>query len=274
MKLVLGGAIVAWVVGASLLAPWLSSHGVDAMDMENRLSPPSAEHWLGTDNFGRDLWTRIAHGGRISLVIGLVSVGAASLLGTMLGLLAGFFGGALEAVVMRVVDLFLSFPPFVLVLALVAAMGPGVGPVTVALIAVFWTEYARVARAVALAESGRDYVTAARALGASEARLLLRHVLPRALGPMLVLASLGIGTAIVAESGLSFLGLGVEPPAPSWGWTLAYGMRYLRSDLWFSTVPGCAILVTVLGFHLLGDGLRERLEPQRQQGIARRGLLS
>lgn len=267
MRLFAGGSIIAFVIVASLFAPWLSPYAPDTMNMENRLSPPSSDHWLGTDNFGRDLWTRIAYGARLSLTIGLVSVGLSASFGTALGLLAGFFGGWLETAIMRLVDLFLGFPPFILVLALVAALGPGVGPVTAALAAVFWAEYARVARAIALSESERDYVVASRALGASEARLLLRHVLPRALGPALVLATLGIGTAIVSESGLSFLGLGVEPPAPSWGWTLAYGMRYLRSDLWFSTVPGLAILVTVLGFHLVGDGLRDRLDPK---GLAAR----
>jgi peptide/nickel transport system permease protein len=167
---------------------------------------------------------------------------------------------------MRAVDLFLGFPPFILALALVAALGPGVESVTVALVAVFWTEYARVVRAITLSESQRDYVTAARALGSGHLRVLLQ-ILRRSFGPLAVLGTLGIGTAVIAESGLSFLGFGVEPPAPTWGWTLAYGMRYLRTDMWLSTVPGLAILVTVLGFNLFGDGLRDRLDPR---GMSRR----
>jgi peptide/nickel transport system permease protein len=260
--LVAGGAVVAAVLAVAVLAPSLATHGPEEMDMAARLAPPSAAHWLGTDNFGRDLWTRTALGARISLAIGLASVGAALLLGTLTGLVAGYFRGPADHVLMRVVDVFLGFPPFVLALALVAALGPGVSSVTIALAAVFWTEYARVVRAITLSESEREFVTAARASGATHARILVRQILPRAFGPIAVLSTLSIGTAIVAESGLSFLGFGVEPPAPTWGWTLAYGMRYLRTSLWLSTVPGLAILLTVLGFNLLGDGLRDRLDPR------------
>jgi len=250
------------VVTVSIFAPWLTRHSPEEMDMEARLSGPSASHWLGTDNFGRDLWTRIAFGSRISLTIALSSVAAALLLGTLVGLASGYFGGLLDLLLMGIVDLFLAFPPFILALALVAVLGPGVSSVTLALTAIFWTEYARLVRAITLSESRRDYVTAARSLGATHANVLFRQILPRAFGPLAVLATLGIGTAIVAESGLSFLGFGVEPPAPTWGWTLAYGMRYLRSHMWLSTAPGLAILVTVLGFNLFGDGLRDRLDPR------------
>jgi peptide/nickel transport system permease protein len=265
--LVVGLLLVGAVVGMALLAPWITGYSPEAMDMSARLAGPSAAHWLGTDNFGRDLWTRTAYGSRISLWIGLVSVGAALLLGTFVGLVAGYWGGPADLVLMRLVDLFLGFPPFILALALVAALGPGAASVTLALVAVFWTEYARVARAIALTEAGRDYVTAARALGRRPLGILTWQILPRAAGPLAVLASLGVGTAIVAESGLSFLGFGVEPPAPTWGWTLAYGMRYLRTDMWLSTVPGLAILTTVVGFNLFGDGLRDWLDPR---GLTRR----
>ncbi|MGH9323418.1 MAG: ABC transporter permease [Vicinamibacteria bacterium] len=261
-SLLAGGLLVAFVAAVAVFAPWLTAHSPEAMDMSARLSGPSAAHWLGTDNFGRDLWTRIAYGSRLSLGIALLSVSAALLIGTVVGLASGYFGGIIDHLLMRLVDLFLGFPPFVLALALVAALGPGASSVTFALASVFWTEYARLVRAITLSESRRDYVTAARAAGATHFRLLFRQILPRAFGPLAVLATLGIGTAIVAESGLSFLGFGVEPPAPTWGWTLAYGMRYLRTDMWLSTVPGLAILTTVLGFNLLGDGLRDRLDPR------------
>ena len=257
-----GSLLVVLVITVSIFAPWLTRHSPEEMDMEARLSDPSASHWLGTDNFGRDLWTRIAFGSRISLTIALSSVAAALLLGTLVGLASGYFGGILDLLLMRIVDLFLAFPPFILALALVAVLGPGVSSVTLALTAIYWTEYARLVRAITLSESRRDYVTAARSLGATHTNLLFRQILPRAFGPLAVLASLGIGTAIVAESGLSFLGFGVEPPAPTWGWTLAYGMRYLRSDMWLSMAPGLAILTTVLGFNLFGDGLRDRLDPR------------
>lgn len=255
--------LVALVLGVAILAPGLTAHSPEDMDMQARLEGPSASHWLGTDNFGRDLWTRVAFGSRISLVIALTSVAGGLLLGTLVGLFSGYFGGALDLVLMRVADLFLAFPPFILALALVAVLGPGVSSVVIALTAIFWMEYARLVRAITLSESRREYVEAARSLGASHLNLLFRQILPRALGPLAVLSTLGIGSAIVAESGLSFLGFGVEPPAPTWGWTLAYGMRYLRSHHWLSMAPGLAILVTVLGFNLLGEGLRERFDPGR-----------
>ncbi len=257
-----GRFFVALILAVAVLAPWLAPHSPDDMDMEARLSSPSSSHWLGTDNFGRDLWARVAFGSRISLTIALTSVGAGLVLGTVVGLLAGYFGGLLDQLLMRLVDLFLAFPPFILALALVAVLGPGVSSVVVALTSIFWMEYARLVRAITLSESRRDYVEAARSLGATHVNLLFRQILPRAFGPLAVVATLGVGTAIVAESGLSFLGFGVEPPAPTWGWTLAYGMRYLRSHLWLSMAPGLAILVTVLGFNLLGDGLRDRLDPR------------
>lgn len=258
--------MVAVVLSVAILAPWLSPYAPDSMEMTERLSGPSRQHPLGTDNFGRDLWTRIAHGARISLVVGLGSVGFATLLGATVGIAAGYFRGHVDTVLMRVVDLFLGFPPFVLAMALVAAFGSGVLSVSVALVAVFWTESARLVRGITLSEVERDYVVAARASGARHHRIITRHLLPRVLGPLAVVSTLSIGTAIVAESGLSFLGFGIQPPAPTWGWTLAYGMRYLRTDLWLATFPGLAIMLTVLGFNLLGDGLRDRLDPKGHAG--------
>ncbi len=266
-SLLVGGSIVSAIVLIAVFAPLLSSYDLETMDMANRLSGPTAAHWLGTDNFGRDLWTRMAHGARVSVAIALMSIVAAVVIGTAIGLIAGYFGGLVDLVVMRVVDIFLGFPPLILALALVAALGPGVLNLSAALIAVFWTEYARVVRAVTLSLREYDYVYAARAIGAWDARILLREILPNTIGPVTVLATLGLGTAIVAESGLSFLGFGVQPPTPTWGWTLAYGTRYLRSDPWLSTVAGLAIMITVLGFNLLGDGLRDHLDPR---GVVRR----
>jgi peptide/nickel transport system permease protein len=259
-SLIVGGALICVIGLVALGAPVVTSFDVEQMDMTNRLSAPSATHWLGTDNFGRDLWTRVAYGARTSLRIGLIAVLVAAFIGTTVGLVAGYNGGWIDVVLMRVVDLFLGFPPIILALALVAALGPGAVNVTVALAAVFWTQYARVVRVVAQVESGRDYVAASRAIGMSSARILVRHILPNVTGPVIVIATLGIGTAIVAESGLSFLGFGVQPSTPTWGWTLAYGMRFLRTAAWLSTVPGVFILVTVLGFNLFGDGLRQMLD--------------
>ncbi len=269
LPLLLGGAIVGLVLVVALFHPWLSPYGPEQMDMRNRLSLPSTAHLLGTDNFGRDLWTRIAHGSAISVSIALGAVGTAMFVGSLVGLLAGYFGGWIDHALMRLVDLFLGFPALILAMALVAVLGTGAFNVAIALAAVLWTEFARVVRASVLTEREREYVRAARALGATDARILFRHILPNSLGPIIVLTTLGIGTAIVAESGLSFLGFGVQPPAPTWGWTLAYGMRFLRTDPWLSTVAGLAIMLTVLGFNLLGDGLRDLLDPR---GLVRRDL--
>ena len=267
LSLVVGGAIVLAILLFALLGPALSGYPVEGMDMRSRFATPSVDHWLGTDNFGRDLWTRMSVGARVSVSIALMSVGIAVLVGATVGLVCGYLGGWVDLVVMRVVDVFLGFPPIVLALAIVVALGPGIVNLTISLAAVFWTEYARVVRSVTLAQREMDYVTAAVALGASSSRIVFLEILPNAIGPVIVLATLGLGTAIIAESGLSFLGFGVEPPTPTWGWTLAYGTRYLRSDPWLSTVAGLAIMVTVLGFNLFGDGLRDILDPR---GVARR----
>ena len=267
LSLAIGGTIVLAIVAFALFGPSVSGYEVEMRDMRDRFAWPSSDHWLGTDNFGRDLWTRMAVGARVSLTIALSSIVIAVVLGTIIGLVSGYFGGWIDLAIMRVVDIFLGFPPIVLALAIVAALGPGVLNLTLSLAAVFWTEYARVVRSVTLAQREADYVRAAISLGASEGRILFREILPNVVGPVIVLATLGLGTAIIAESGLSFLGFGVEPPTPTWGWTLSYGTRYLRAHPWLSTVSGLAIMITVLGFNLFGDGLRDQLDPR---GVSRR----
>jgi peptide/nickel transport system permease protein len=268
-SLAAGAAISLAIVILAVLAPLLATHDVEAMDMANRFAWPSARHWLGSDNFGRDVWSRLIFGARISLTIALLSVGLAAALGTAVGLASGYFGGWLDLVLMRVTDIFLGFPALILALAVIAVLGPGTLNVVAALALVFWTEYARVVRAATLVLREREYVEAARVLGASGVRIALVEILPNALGPVIVLATLGLGSAVIAESALSFLGFGVPPPAPSWGWALAFGTRFMRNDPWLAIVSGLAIMVTVLGFNLLGDGLRDILDPR--QG-ARRGL--
>jgi peptide/nickel transport system permease protein len=234
------------------------------MDMTNRLAGPNARHWLGTDNFGRDLWARMVYGARVSLAIGFTSVALASVVGVVIGITAGYFRGWIDLILMRLVDLFLGFPPIILALAVVAILGPGTVNVIVALTAVMWTQYARVMRSIATVEAERDYVLASRALGFAPSRIIVRQILPNTFGPVVVLAALGVGTAIVAESGLSFLGFGVQPPTPTWGWTLAYGVRFIRSAAWLSIVPGLFITCTVLGFNLVGDGFRDFLDPHKR----------
>jgi peptide/nickel transport system permease protein len=264
-SLLVGAAISLTVLAVAALAPWITWWPVDQMDMAHRFAGPSAQHLLGTDNFGRDLWTRIALGARISLTISICSVALAGLIGGTLGMAAGYFGSWTDLLLMRLVDIFLGFPSLLLALGLLSVLGPGWRNTTLALVAAFWAEYARVARASVLALRGAEFVVAARAIGGTHLHVLRRAVLPNALGPIIVLATLGLGTAVVAESGLSFLGFGVPPPAPTWGWTLAYGTRYLRAAPWMASVVGLAIMITVLGFNLLGDGLRDWLDPREER---------
>ncbi|CAN7576234.1 ABC transporter permease [Devosia sp. LjRoot16] len=262
-SLVIGGLIILALVFLALFAPLLATHGVDQPDMRNRFSLPSAAHWLGTDNLGRDLWSRLIFGARISLSIGIISVTVAALIGTSVGLAAGYFGGWVDMLLMRITDVFLGFPAVVLTLAIVAVLGPGIVNISAAIIAVTWTEYARVVRATTLVLREQNYVQAAKALGASWPRILFMEILPNTLGPIIVLASLGLGTAVIIESALSFLGFGLPPPTPTWGWTLSYGTRFIRDEPWLSIIAGATIMVTVLGFNLLGDGLRDILDPRQ-----------
>lgn len=262
-SLVIGGLIILTLVVLAVFAPLLATHGVDQPDMRNRFSLPSAAHLLGTDNLGRDLWSRLIYGARISLSIGIISVTVAALIGTSVGLAAGYFGGWVDMLLMRITDVFLGFPAVVLTLAIVAVLGPGIVNISAAIIAVTWTEYARVVRATTLVLREQNYVQAAKALGASWPRILFMEILPNTLGPIIVLASLGLGTAVIIESALSFLGFGLPPPTPTWGWTLSYGTRFIRDEPWLSIIAGATIMVTVLGFNLLGDGLRDILDPRQ-----------
>lgn len=262
-SLVVGALITLAIIVCAIFAPYVATHGVEQMDMRNRFAGPSFEHWLGTDNFGRDLWSRLVFGARVSLTIAIISVVCSTLIGTVVGLVAGYFGGWVDQVLMRITDVFLGFPAIVLALAIVAVLGPGILNVSFAIIVVAWTEYARVVRATTLVLREQNYVQAARAIGASPLRILFMEILPNTLGPIIVLASLGLGTAIISESALSFLGFGLPPPTPTWGWTLAYGTKFMRDAPWLSIISGATIMVTVLGFNLLGDGLRDVLDPRQ-----------
>ncbi|MCW5722085.1 MAG: ABC transporter permease [Devosia sp.] len=263
VSLVVGALISLTIILLAIFAPYVSTHGVEQMDMRNRFAGPTLDHILGTDNFGRDLWSRLVFGARISLTIAVISVTVSAIIGTVVGLVAGYFGGWVDQILMRITDVFLGFPAIVLALAIVAVLGPGVLNVSLAIIVVAWTEYARVVRSTTLVLREQNYVQAAKALGASPARIIFREILPNAMGPIIVLASLGLGTAIISESALSFLGFGLPPPEPTWGWTLAYGTRFMRDAPWLSIISGATIMVTVLGFNLLGDGLRDVLDPRQ-----------
>ena len=260
-----GAALFALFALASLGAPWLAPHdplGVAAGGGAT-LERPSAAHPFGTDALGRDLLSRVLWGGRVSLVVGIGVELVVVVLGCAIGLAAGFYGGALDAALMRATDVVMAFPSLVLAIGLIAVFErPGLDKVVVVLVALGWTTIARVVRGAVLSLKTRDYVQAARALGAGQRAIMLRHLLPNTLGPLLVAATIGVGGNMVAEAGLSFLGLGAQSPTLSWGALLADGQSFLGSAPWVAVFPGLALLLAVLGVNLLGDGLRDLLDPR------------
>jgi len=251
---------------ASALAPLLAPYDplwVPAGDQAATLVPPGPAHPLGTDVLGRDLLSRVLHGGRVSLSVGIGVELLAAAMGCLVGLVAGYYGGWLDAVLMRATDVVMAFPSLVLAIGLIAVFEePGLDKVFVVLVVLGWTTIARVIRGEVLSQRSLEYVQAARAVGVSDVVILVRHVLPNCLGPLLVAATIGIGGNMVAEAGLSFLGLGSQPPTISWGAMLAEGQTFLASAPWVAVFPGAALLLAVLGINLLGDGLRDLLDPR------------
>ncbi len=242
----------------AILAPWMAPYDPLAINLPEALLPPSSQHWLGTDPLGRDVLSRLIYGCRISLVIGFIAVGVAVLIGTAMGLIAGYVGGWVDSVVMRVVDTMLAFPSIFLLLAVIALLEPSMYTIMIVIGLTSWMGVARLVRAEVLSLKEREFILAARAIGASTSRIMIRHVLPNVMTPVLVAATLGVGGAILTESVLSYLGLGVQPPTPSWGNILNEGRVALGVAWWLTLSPGACILVTVLAFNLLGEGLRER----------------
>ncbi|WP_188971869.1 ABC transporter permease [Neoroseomonas lacus] len=258
-----GGAIVlAWILVA-IFAPWLAPYPPEAQEITARLEPPSAAHWLGTDILGRDVYSRLLHGSRVSLFAGFSVVIIGATIGTAVGILAAWLRGIGEEALMRFTDLVLCFPPIILALALAAALGIGTTNTIIAMLAVWWPKFARLARSLAIVQRSQEYVEAATVLGLPQRRILLRHVLPNTFGPIAVLCTLDLGIAILTFAGLSFLGLGVVPPTPEWGSMIAEG-RELVEQWWVATFPGIAILSVVVGFNFMGDGLRDWLDPKAQ----------
>jgi peptide/nickel transport system permease protein len=256
-----GAAIVAVMFLLALLAP-LAGHDPGAIDIAHRLEGPGLQHWLGTDDLGRDVFARILYGARISLLVGFVAVGIATAIGIVIGAVAGYYGRWSDAVIMRFVDIMLCFPTFFLILAVIAFLEPSIWNIMIIIGLTGWMGVARLVRAEFLSLRERDFVLAARAIGASDARIIFRHILPSALSPVLVSATLGVAGAILTESALSFLGIGVQPPTPSWGNMLIVGKQTLGTAWWLSAFPGLAILLTVLGYNLLGEGIRDALDPR------------
>jgi len=247
---------------AAITAPLLAPHSPLAQLLERRLGPPQPGYPLGLDQLGRDILSRVLFGARLSLLIGLVVVTVAGLLGTTVGVVAGFAGGRIDNVLMRITDVFFAFPSLILAMAIAAALGPSLINTMVAIAVVTWPVYARLSRAQTLVLRRQEFIEAARALGASDARVIARHILPNALSPLIVQASFNMGEAILIAAGLSFIGFGAQPPTPEWGVMISEGRDYITTQWWVPTFPGLAILLAVTGFNLVGDGLRDLLDPR------------
>ena len=261
-NLVIGGAIVAIVIIMAVFAPWLAPyHPVDDANLMYAEEPPSADFWMGTDNQGRDILSRVIYGARISLSVGLVCQTLNTTIGILLGITAGFFGRWWDDLVMGLTNIMLSIPPLIFALAIMAILGPGLINVFLALGFTNWSYSCRITRSQVLSARSLDYVKAAKALGYGKARIMFTQILPNIVGPILVVATLGVADAILMEAALSFLGLGTQPPTPSWGGMLSTAREQLFTAPWISIFPGLAIFITVLGLNLLGDGLRDILDP-------------
>lgn len=266
-RLALGGlAVIVLIFLVAGTAPWIAPHDPGKTDVSLKLKPPSPEHPLGTDQLGRDVLSRMLYGSRISLSVGFVAVAISLLIGILVGAVAGYYGKWVDTLLMRFVDIMLCFPTFFLILTVVALLGPSIFNIMFVIGITSWMGTSRFVRAEFLSLRERDFVQAARALGVKDRRIIFRHILPNGLAPVFVTATLDVATAILVEAGLSFLGFGVQPPAPSWGNILTEGRTYIFDAWWLTLFPGLAILLTVLSFNLLGEGLRDALDP-RLRGV-------
>ena len=258
----IGLVLIVLLLFLALTADAIASQGIDDQDLRKGLLAPGGEFPLGTDEFGRDILSRLIHGSRVSLQVGIIATAISAAVGVGLGLIAGYFGGTLDYVIQGMVDISWSFPTVLMAIFLVAVLGPGLTNVMIAVGLVYWGGFARVVRGQVLSLREWEFIIAARAIGANDLRIMLRHILPNIISPVIVMATLMMGDAILIEATLSFLGMGAQPPIPSWGSILASGRSYLRLAPWVTIFPGVAIMLTVLGFNLLGDGLRDALDPR------------
>lgn len=259
---VVGAFIVAGLIATALFAPWIATHDPTAPNFMSLLEPPSKEHLFGTDDLGRDIFSRVVYGSRYVLLIGVAVVASVALIGAVLGFVSGYFGGPWDLYISRAIDIILSIPTIVLALAIAGALGGGMMNMILAIGITGWTEFARLVRSEVLAIRGQTYVEAARALGLSDWRIITRHVLPNTTASLIVYTTLYMPSAILWAASLSFLGLGVQPPTPEWGALIADGRAYLAFAWWMAILPGAVMIVTVMGFNFLGDGLRDALDPR------------
>jgi ABC-type dipeptide/oligopeptide/nickel transport system permease subunit len=260
-----GLGFIVLLVLCAIFAAWIAPYDPDAVNTKFRGAPPSAEHWLGNDDIGRDILSRIIYGTRIALVVGIGATSIAVTIGVLVGATAGYFGGKVDFLLSRLIDTLMAFPLLALLLTLSTVFGPSLRNVVIVIGCTVWASYARVVRAEVLSLRERDYVLAARAIGTPDRQIIIRHLIPNALGPVIILASLAVGGIIILESALSFLGLGVQRPMSSWGTMLSDGRDYLRNYPHIAVAPGIAIALTVLAFNLVGDGLRDALDPRQKR---------
>lgn len=263
----LGFTILIVLVLLAIFADVIADYDtvVIKQNLSERLMPPNGKHWLGTDEFGRDIFARIIHGARVSLKVGLLAISISILVGGFLGAISGYYGGIIDNTVMRIMDIFLAVPSILLAIAIVSALGPSIMNLMISISVSYIPTFARIVRASVLSVRDQEFIEAARAIGASNLRIILRHIIPNSLAPVIVQGTLGVAGAILSIAGLSFIGLGIQPPAPEWGSMLSGGRQYLRYAWWVTTFPGIAIVITILSLNLLGDGLRDALDPKLKQ---------
>lgn len=261
-RAVVGGILLLIIILMAIFAPFVAPYDPVKQNIRNRLQGPSREHILGTDQFGRDTFSRVVYGARISLRVGFSAILIAVVVGCLLGLVAGYYGGMLDNIIMRIMDVLMALPGFLLALAIVAALGPGMQNVILAIGISYIPSFARLMRSSVLTVRELDYVSAAEALGSSDARILFRHILPNSLNPIIVMVTLSLAGAILSAAGLSFLGMGAQPPTPEWGSMISSSRPFIRVSHWCVTIPGLAIFTTVLCLNLVGDGLRDALDPR------------
>ncbi|WP_059106114.1 nickel transporter permease [Shouchella shacheensis] len=257
-----GGILIVLLLVISWVGPFLVPYGENEQEVVNKLAPPSADHWFGTDNFGRDVFSRLIHGMSITFYIGFMSVAIGGTVGTFFGIVSGYYGGKVDTVFMRIIDVFLAFPGIILALAIVAALGPGLNNVVYAVAIGAFPTFARIARGSTLTVKKLEYIDAVKALGANDLRIIFKHILPNIMSPIIVQTTLYIATAVLSAAGLSFLGLGTQPPDPEWGAMLNDGRNYMFNAPHLTYAPGLAIILVVLAFNIFGDGLRDALDPK------------
>ncbi|MFW6262228.1 MAG: nickel transporter permease [Spirochaetota bacterium] len=268
---VAGLVVLTLLVFVGVFGRVIAPYGINEINIANRLAPPSADHWFGTDDLGRDVFSRVLVAARVSLQVGFIAVGFSLAVGVPIGLVAGYFRGAIDSVLMRMMDILFSFPAILLAIAILAVLGPGIGNAMIAIGLVYTPIFARITRGSVLVASEEVYIRAARSLGARDSRIIFLHILPNVMAPIIVQTTLSLAFAILSEAALSFLGLGVQPPNPAWGRMLSEGRNFFQQAPWMGIFPGIAILVTVMAFNFIGDGLRDALDPRQKSVIESRG---